>query len=231
MAETPVHGNAMIVLLQALQDLFGDRTDMYMGINMFVYYERGNPQRKVSPDVYLAKGVRGNHVRRSFRTWEEGTVPTVVFEISSEDTFRIDLTDKRELYASLGVSEYYLFDPDDRYLDPQLQGLRLKKGVYVPIAPGKDGSLTSRELGFRLIAEGTLLRLLELKTGRPVPTRAERIEQEEQRLKQVRQRARQEKKHANQEKARADQEKKRADQLAAEVARLRARLPPDNSRE
>jgi len=38
-----------------------------------------------------------------------------------------------------------------------------------------DGSMVSRELGVRLRPEGRILRLLDLRTSEPIPTRPERI--------------------------------------------------------
>ena len=212
MAETPLHVAAIIWLFQALQDLLARRSDVWLAANLFFYYERnkgGKRYRRVSPDVLVANGV-GNHMRRSYRVWEEHVPPSVLFEISSKDTWRKDLHDKRALYARLKVAEYFLFDPESKYLDPPLQGFRLEKGVSVPIAPAADGSLLSVELGVRLLVEGGMLRLLRAKTGQPILTRAERVQQEKQR--------------AQQEKQRAQQEKQRADALAAENAALQAEL-------
>ena len=53
----------------------------------------------------------------------------------------------------LGIKEYFLYDPEALYLDPPLQGFRLVNGRSVPIKPNADGSLTSRELGLRLVVE------------------------------------------------------------------------------
>jgi Uma2 family endonuclease len=205
LAETPIHVAAIIWLLQALQDWFAGRTDVFLSANMFFYYEQGNPRKRVALDVLVAQGV-GNHVRRSFRLWQEAAGPSALFEVSSEDTWEYDLTDKRELYAHLRIPEYFMFDPEARYQDPPLQGFRLEEGVSVPITPEADGSLISRKLGLQLKVEGEMLRLFDLRTGQPIPTREERIAQEKQR---------------------AEQEKQRADALAAELARLRALLPPE----
>src|SRR5262249_26300187 len=158
-----------IWLREALQDVFAGCADVYVASNMILYYEQGNPSARRDPDVLVARGV-GKHLRRSFRTWEENAVPRVLFEISSEATWREDLEDKRELYARLGVAEYILFDPEARFLDPPLQGFWLEQGVSVPIQPAADGSLLSVELGLRLIAEGGMLRLLDARTGAPVLT-------------------------------------------------------------
>jgi hypothetical protein len=100
-----------------------------------------------------------------------------LFEIASRKTWRKDVAEKRELYAQIGVREYFLFDPEARYLDPPLQGYRLKGGVYVALKPAKDGSLVSKELGLRMVPEGEMLRLVDLKTGKKILTRGEANEQ------------------------------------------------------
>ncbi len=176
LGETDFHSAAMIWLREALQDLFADRPDVYVASNLLLYYEQGNPSGRRDPDVLVAKGV-GNHLRLSFRVWEESTLPHVLFEIASRSTWREDLGEKRILYASLGVPEYFLFDPEGVCLDPRLQGFRLDQGAYVPLAAAADGSLESAELGVRLTAEGGMLRLTDLRTGAAVPTRSERAEQ------------------------------------------------------
>jgi Uma2 family endonuclease len=197
MAETPIHVDTIIWLRQALQDHFAGQTDVCLMANSFMYYERGDTKKRVAPDGLVAKGV-GSHVRRSYRIWEEGVPPRALFEISSKGKWKKDLTTKRELYARLGVAEYFVFDPEAKYLDPPLQGFRVENCVSVPFPPEPDGSLISKELGLRLVAEGTMLRLIDLKTGKPIPTREERIRQE----------------------------KERGDALAAELERLRRQRPP-----
>ena len=66
-------------------------------------------------------------------------------------TRKEDLGRKREIYASLGVREYWLFDPTGDYLAPRLQGSRLREGEYQPlpsVAMVDDGLLVhSKALG------------------------------------------------------------------------------------
>ncbi len=202
--ETDFHSEARIWLRDALKDYFAaaGRSDVYVSSRLMLYYEQGNPAGRCDPDILVAKGV-SNHKRMTFRVWEEGVTPQVLFEISSSSSWREDVGDKRELYARLGVVEYFLFDPEGDYLAPRLQGFRLENGKYVPLIPAPDGGLTSMELGLRLTAEGYMLRLRHLQKGAVVLTRSER---------------------ANKESARADQERRRADELAKEVARLQALL-------
>lgn len=219
MAEDMEHVLAIIWLFQALEDLLAGRTDVYLAANGFFYYWRdpsGKRYRRVSPDVLAALGV-GGHRRRSYRLWEEGVPPRVLFEISSGKTWRRDLGFKRELYAQLGVMEYFLFDPDHKFLDPPLQGFRLENGVSVPIPPNADGRLTSRELGARLTAEGGMLRLRDARTGRRILTRAEQVERAQQRATLAQRRA-------TEESRRATEESRRVAALEAENARLLAEL-------
>ena len=215
-------------------------TDAYVAGNMFLYYEQGNPQANRAPDCMVILGV-GNHERRSFKTWVEGAVPSVIFEFSSDETFDEDLHAKKDLYARLGVTEYFLFDPLGECLDPRLQGFHLQGGQYVELVPDADGSLISQVLGLRLIGDGYLLRAIDLQTNRPLLTLEEqsaesarakeqaeqerqRAEQEHRRAEQERQRAEQERQRAEQEQQRAERERQRANAFESEVERLRALL-------
>ena len=96
-----------------------------------------------------------------------------------------------------------------------------------------DGSLVSRQLGLRLVPQGEMLRLLDLASGQPVLTRAERAEQEHQRAEQEHQRAEQEHQRAEQERQRAEQEQQRAEQerqRAEEALRREAQLQAELQR-
>jgi Uma2 family endonuclease len=181
MAETTIHVTAIILLLQALEDFFARKTDVFCAADIFWYYEEGQPKKRVAPDVLEARGVVHRRHRRSFFSWREGTVPCVIFEITSKKTRRQDTGPKWELYARQGVTEFFLFDPEASYLKPRLQGFRLKKSKYVALPPAEDGSLMSAELGLRLLAEGEMLRLIRAKSGKRILTRAEKAERAEQR--------------------------------------------------
>lgn len=202
MAETWLHVRAIMWLHQALEDFFRDRPDVFIASDIFWYWEEGNPAARVSPDVMVVPGIRPREPRewRSFFSWQEGgTVPAVVFEMASAGTWREDLDDKYDRYEQLGVREYFLFDPEGVHLVPRLQGYRLTGTAYRRLRQSELGS----ELGFGLRAEGTMLRILDGRTGQPIPTRAEAV---------------------SAERDRADNEKLRADALADEVERLKAML-------
>ena len=90
----------------------------------------------------------------NYKLWEEGKAPDFVLEVASKSTWREDLGPKRDIYARLGVKEYWLYDPTGEYFSPVLQGLRLAEGTYVRqlAVPSPDGALTlqSDTLGLEL---------------------------------------------------------------------------------
>jgi Uma2 family endonuclease len=244
MAETGIHVLVMTALIATLRYFFRHRQDVYVIGNIFLYFEEGNPQARRSPDVMVVKGVDATKERRSFKIWEERARPAAVIEITSQETADEDLEAKRRLYERLEVREYFLFDPLHEYLEQPLMGFRLIGDAYEPLPPADDGGLLSAELGMRLVPEGPLLALFSFRTGERVPAPPEayqlweqasqRARQAEEELYRERQRAgeearraEQERQRAEQERQRAEQERQRAEQLAAEVARLRALLPPE----
>ena len=169
MAETDVHRDLMIDLIVMLREYFRDDPHVYVSGDLLLYYEEGNPRRSVAPDVFVVKGVPSGR-RRIYKLWEEGQPPDVVFEVTSRSTRREDLRTKHDLYARLGVTEYFLFDPLDEYLRPPLQGYRLAQGRYVPLRPAADGALWSTTLGLELHPRGESLRLFDPESQRWLPT-------------------------------------------------------------
>ena len=120
--------NALISRLRELPGVFVD-------FNTFVYYDRTNRNRRVSPDLYVALGVDTVAIRErhGYLIWEVGKAPDFVLEIASESTARYDCIGKRDLYASLGVGEYWRYDSTggDFYGTP-LVGEQLVGGEYRP---------------------------------------------------------------------------------------------------
>ncbi|GAB4432291.1 MAG: hypothetical protein Fur0044_29810 [Anaerolineae bacterium] len=164
MAETGFHVTLIAYVLAMLRSFFSYRNDVYIGANMFVYYSEGDPTKKVAPDLFVAFGVP-NHERRIWKTWEEGKAPDVIFEFTSKGTWDQDLGSKKGLYAWLGVTEYFLFDPLDEYLQPRLRGFQLQEGDYAPIPANETGELVSRLLGLILRPAGDKLELIAQTSG------------------------------------------------------------------
>ena len=168
MAETTLHRRIMSDAIQALERRYRDVPDVWVGGNLFLCYEKGNPRAALAPDVLVVHGVK-KWDRDNYLLWEEGRPPSLVIEVTSRSTRREDLRDKRARYEELEVEEYVLFDPYEEYLHPPLQGLRLEDGKYHPIPLEPDGSLLSRTTGLLLRREGNRLRLIDAATGELLP--------------------------------------------------------------
>lgn len=224
MGETGFHVLAMVYVWQALRDYFAGGDDIYVATDMFLYYEKGNPRACKGPDVMFIRGVSGNHERRSFRIWEEGVAPTVIFEMTSKGTRYEDEVEKPAVYARLGVPEYFIFDPEGEYLKPRLQGFRLSRKGYVRIKPDAEGRLVSKELGMAVVAERYLPRLIDLSTGRILRTSQEHAAdaREARRLaKEARRIAEMARKEATAAKRKLAAERRRVAELESEIERLR----------
>jgi Uma2 family endonuclease len=177
MAETQLHGLLMMALIQTLEGFFAADPRAYVWGNLLMFYERGDRRRHVSPDVFFVRGVP-KRVRDNYLVWRERKAPQVVIELTSRTTRREDTETKFALYRDvLRVKEYFLFDPRAEYLDPPLQGYRLRAGTYIPIRPLR-GRLPSRWLKLHLERAGTDLRLWNPATGEWLLTPEEARDQE-----------------------------------------------------
>ena len=202
-----------------------ERTDFFVGANIFVYYSiqqarevyeeemKGLEKRAFrGPDVFWVGGIDPNRDRQAWIAWEEGgRLPDVIIELLSPSTAQNDRTRKKDLYAQVfRTAEYFLYDPDQQHLE----GFRLADRFYQPIQPDANGRLWSEKLGVALglwqgEVEGRQKNWVRLfhPDGTLVPTEAEAECQ-----------------RADAECQRADEERQRADEAEAELARLRALL-------
>lgn len=132
-------------VLQILYDVaVGNRTDVFIDTNSIVYYDPTNRNRRVQPDVYVAFEVDADAIRQrnGYVIWEVGKPPDFVLEVASESTVDNDIGYKRDLYARLGVREYWRFDRTGGELyGAGLAGDYLENGTYrrVHIHTDADG--------------------------------------------------------------------------------------------
>jgi Uma2 family endonuclease len=188
MAESDLHMEEMFYLIQALRDRYQDMPDVYVAGDLLLYYVRGDRKACLAPDVFVVKGVPKRR-RLSYLLWKEGQAPCFVIEVTSKSTRNEDIEKKRDRYEQMGVEEYFLHDPLGEYLNPPLQGYRLKDGRYRRISHEPDGSLVSWTTGLRLRREGEHLRLVDLATGTPLPSFEEVQEVSRQQAEELRRNA------------------------------------------
>lgn len=191
--ESARHRQQMTVLIESLEYAWRDRSDFYVGGNMFLYFSetqaRNNDFR--GPDVFVVLNTTRRE-RRSWVVWEEdGKAPDVIIELLSDKTEKIDRGEKMRVYGrSLKVGEYFLFDPfsgvfEGYELDPL-------QGSYAPKAPDPQGRLRCTQLGLFLAkvkgnlysVEADWLRWLD-EDGRVLVMPSERAEAEAQRANQL----------------------------------------------
>ncbi|MEH2115816.1 Uma2 family endonuclease [Nostoc sp.] len=226
-AETYDHLYALLTTLEVLKQYLANRQATVLG-NQFLYYAQGFPKLRVAPDVMVIFDVASGG-RDNYKIWEEGQVPTVIFEMTSFGTKGQDEIFKKTLYEQLGVKEYWLFDPKGEWVEQQLRGYRLRGEIYEPIEDGR-----SEPLQLRLVIEGRLIGFYREDTGEKllIPDElAQALKQEvlarqqaEELVEQERQRAEQERQRAEQECQRAEQERQRAEQAELQIEQLKARL-------
>jgi Uma2 family endonuclease len=215
MAETEIHRDDMIDLIQTLQDHYAETPKVCVSGNMLMYYEEGNRRKHVSPDVFVVLGVPKKE-RENYLIWEEGKAPDAVIEVTSKSTKREDQKKKHDLYRDvLRVREYFLFDPTQDYLKPPLQGFRLEGDEYIRIEP-VDGRLPSEVLGLHLERDGKELRLYD-------PERGSRLLKPRERETAAKREAETAKREAETAEQRAETAEQRAESLLRELEALRRR--------
>ena len=218
MGETELHQFWMFRIMDLLRYRYREQR-VYVAGNLLVYYEEGVPYKFVVPDAFLVKDCEPR-IRRTYRIWEEGKCPKVVFEVTSKGTQREDTVVKLPLYDRLGVEELFLYDPTGDYLKSPLVGYRRGPKGLEPLTPDASGALTSGELGVVLRVENEQLVMYDAESGHLLLTRAEAGES----------RADSEKSRADAEKARADAAELRAEALEEQLERLRRQSNPSGDR-
>ncbi len=145
--QAPLLNNTVSPLRVHFRDVEGAHTNG----NTFLYYVEGDANVRVSPDCYVVFGLseaaleslsmEGNN---TYLLWEVGKPPDYVLEIASPSTARKDLGEKRDLYARIGVGEYWRYDQTggNFYREP-LVGERLVDGEYqrIEMRRESDGSV------------------------------------------------------------------------------------------
>jgi Uma2 family endonuclease len=233
-AETFAHLYAILMSIELLRLYLHGQQAIVLG-NQFLYYEQGQPNKRVAPDVFVIFNVEPGG-RDNYKIWEEGSVPSIAFEMTSPSTKKEDDGSKKQLYAQIGIQEYWQFDPKGEWIKEQLRGYQLENGQYQPITNSISSVLQLRlEVDNSLINSPTaLITFYRLDTGEklllPVElqTKAKTAEQKTAIAEQKVASAQQETTLAKQETALAEQKAASAQQksleLAAQLAAYKARF-------
>ena len=213
MAVSDRHRRILTRILQILENHFAQSPEVYVSGDILMYYMEGYPQKVVSPDALVTFGI-GQKLRLTYKVWEEGKVPDFVMELSSKSTYQNDLGEKMELYASLGIRDYVLYDAEGLYLPTPLMGFTLVDGRYVAMSPNADGGIYSEVLGLEFRLRDTHLGIYNPVSEAWLQTPAEDAEV----------RAEDAEVRAEDAEVRAEDAEVRAENAEAEVAQLREQL-------
>ena len=234
MAENDKQAHAMVDLFLPLLTRYAEADNVYVGLDLLIYYQRGNNLRRVAPDVFVIRGVP-KRSRDTYKIWEEGKPPDFVLEVATPGTADDNAGDKMELYARLGVREYWLYDPQGGLHEPRLQGFALVGAKYRRLRGRKRAGVTlavgSRVLDLELRFEGDRLRLWDSAAKEYLLT----LEEEKAARQQAESEREEEKAARQQAEAAREQAEIRAEAAEQRVAELEAALkaarqprePPD----
>jgi len=161
MGETSVHINLVANFFNILKLFFKERRDVFLSANMNLYYEEDNPNKWFAPDILIAFGVP-DHNRSSYQLWKENVSPQVIFEVSSERTWKVDISEKLEVYGQLGVEEYYILDPEFAYLPAPILAFH-HQGERILTAPVNDNRIFSPRLELEIVRTENNFRLFDPK--------------------------------------------------------------------
>ncbi|MCY2963432.1 MAG: Uma2 family endonuclease [Planctomycetota bacterium] len=184
MAESDCHRIWMTRIIDILMQRYRGEP-VYVSGNMLMYYVEGDSKKSVAPDAFVVKDTT-TQWRNIYKVWAEGKPPQVVFETTSDTTRDNDLKIKPAIYRSMGVAEYFLYDPTADYLDPPLQGFRLTPTGYVSLEPNAAGRLESEQLDLWLELDAGELVFRDRRTGKIFETAAQaadRVEDQQRRGK------------------------------------------------
>jgi len=179
--ESTWHFRVINYLSCALDERYQDRDDVFVCGNHFIYWEEGDRDKKQAPDIFVCFGAVDAD-RKSYKVWEAGPPPQVVFEITSESSRITDQGNKRAVYEMLGVEEYYLFDPLAEYIPRRLRAFRREQDLLLPVA---SSPIYSPRLELEVRVADTQLRLFDPQAQRTLGSYREAEEARRQAEKQL----------------------------------------------
>ena len=211
--EGDVHRRSKNRAVEALEEFYRrTRRRIYVSSELPVYYPA---ERMFAPDLLAVLNVEA-HDRRSWVVSAEGRGLDFVLEVHVAGAKRKDYEDNVELYARLGIPEYFVYEPVRGHLSGWRLGDRAGT-TYERVVP-QAGRWRSAVLDLDLaLAEGRLRFFhgsAELLDAHELVDRLSRM------VDQAVARAEEEARRAEEEARRAEEEAKRAERLAARLREL-----------
>lgn len=163
MGESSIHFKLINRLVQMLLHFLDKRDDVFLSANINLYYDEGSPDSWFAPDILIAFGVP-SHERPSYQIWKENGPPQVIFEVSSQRTWKLDVSEKLEVYGELGVEEYYILDPGLECLPAPMLAFR-RRGERLLAETIENDRIFSPQLGLEIVRNDNSFRLYDPRVG------------------------------------------------------------------
>jgi len=157
MGESTIHFQARTSATEVLRRYYGKQgKKVFIASDLHTLYPG---ERAFYPDLLVVFDIEDHH-RRSWNVFKEKKGLDFALEIVSKSSRRNDQLEKLNLFARLGIPEYFIFDPEKF----TLMGYELKrhKGLqkYQKIPANKSKHVFSKILGLALTVENYKLRFV-----------------------------------------------------------------------
>jgi Uma2 family endonuclease len=157
MGETTIHFNARASATEVLRRYYANKGQkVFIASDLHTLYPG---EKAFYPDLLIVFEVDAHH-RRSWNVHSEKKGLDFALEIISKGSRRNDLVEKLNLYARLGIPEYFIFDPDNYKLTGYTLQIEDNFQHYQKISSVADDGVFSSILGLQLILEGYQLRFV-----------------------------------------------------------------------
>ena len=169
--QTGIHMLTIDHLIEVFRQLV--RTDGWlMFFNLYVTHPAiRNTRQYIVPDIAIVKIVLTEEEIWALKEWDSFILPpAVVVEVSSEITWENEINnrdfDKPAIYGRMGVTEYFVYDPDKPQVwagsnGVRLRGWRFENRQPIEIEPDALGRLWSEELESYFVPVGTKIHLTD----------------------------------------------------------------------
>jgi len=238
MGETTIHFNARASATEVLRRYFKNKgKKSFIASDLHTLYPG---EMAFYPDLLIVFDVEDHH-RRSWNVHREKKGLDFVLEIISKSSRRNDQVEKLNLFARLGIPEYFIFDPDQYKIMGYTLQIEDSFQHYQQISSTQSNSVFSTILGLNLTVEDYKLRFVST-DGLEIPFGDELISRLNEKLinkdeiiadslRQIadeRKQKEQQQQQKEQETQLKEKEKLRADKLAGEVKKLQQLLKESN---
>ena len=181
-------------LIDVLHWLYIDENWLILGnVNIF---QTDNPREyPLAPDVAVWIGLPNSVDYEQLKSWRvrppQFPPPSVVFEAASKKTWKKDLNEKPQKYATMGVKEYYAYDSNEPQVwqprTTRLLGWAMANDGATPMTKDERGWLWSAELAHWIVPRKTRVELAtetgDFRLTRTDALRAERVARREEQRK------------------------------------------------